>query len=370
MDDLNYHDGNNRISGYDHARMIGTLLVIAGHSCLISIGNGNLYGQIENASKAVIFFEWIRRAIYSFHMPFFVMISGAVFYISRSHNSSITRQICKSIRLIFYYFITAVFLLVPVRYVVGYYMPGDRSIFKVIFYDVIYSFDVNYLWYLVMLAEISLIYSIVLKVINVEIMINRILIIVGALFISIFQYGLNNVLPFQLNRTMEFMFWFYVGILFEINRVKILKQITAHTQIILFVLFVISFVVFYIFDAWQQNIEEHVIGIKIMKMLMRYIQSGTMSAIMIKKAFDIDMNNRFLRWIESHSLSLYLYHVPFMFLVSWFLYINIPAKDINNVSYTIMLFIRFLSGLGGAYLIIIFSEFLSKRGTVFARERK
>ena len=65
----------------DNLKGIGITLVVIGHC--IQYGSGNIFLQNNLFYTNILF-----RFIYSFHMPFFMLISGYLFYNSTQKHSS------------------------------------------------------------------------------------------------------------------------------------------------------------------------------------------------------------------------------------------------------------------------------------------
>ena len=73
----------NRIYEYDCIRFLAIISVVIGHSCYVSIGY-TAYPPPDNTAPLYtnLFFSILRQMsgfVYTFHMPLFFILSGAVF---------------------------------------------------------------------------------------------------------------------------------------------------------------------------------------------------------------------------------------------------------------------------------------------------
>ena len=105
-------------------------------------------------------------------------------------------------------------MLIPQRYLTEYYQ--NQPIRVAILQDVLLAYDVNYLWYLLMLFEVSVIFFFVTRIIsNATRSINFVFCVF--FLVSFISFSLPS-LPFQINKVLEFSFWFLVGIIIEKKR--------------------------------------------------------------------------------------------------------------------------------------------------------
>lgn len=115
---------------YDKIRFLGILLVVIGHCSWLeytvnpSVG-GYYFNWILDANpifmNVYVVIGCIKKWIYSFHMPLFFFLSGAMFAITSSKRS-LSYVLKKKIdRLIIPYFVAGLFCLLPIKYICGYY---------------------------------------------------------------------------------------------------------------------------------------------------------------------------------------------------------------------------------------------------------
>lgn len=128
---------NRRVAAYDMARGMGIILVVAGH--------------------ALTFGGYPRAIIYSFHMPLFFIISGAVMKHRDLSSYSLTKRIVRSLSLerrlfIYYYFYSACFIVfdIIVRFFALKQMDSHDLIWDA--YQTLVFHGINVLWFLITLA--------------------------------------------------------------------------------------------------------------------------------------------------------------------------------------------------------------------------
>ena len=163
---------NNRIYEYDCIRFLAIVAVVVGHSCYMSIGYTHypLPDNVDSIYRSLIFvnLRWLASFVYSFHMPLFFILSGAVFGLSVFDNGvkkniDFSRIIDKKIwRLILPYCFYGVLFMIPIKFMMGWYAPSS-NIGKEIFNFLIYGTRSGHLWFLFSLFSIFLIATILVS---------------------------------------------------------------------------------------------------------------------------------------------------------------------------------------------------------------
>lgn len=343
---------SGRIVGYDNIRIWATFLVLLGHSLVFSLGKGDLYGAVIGlqANKTA---EILRQFIYSFHMPLFVMLSGAVFSMVFKKENALNWSAKRLKKMLIPYFGVALFLLIPVRLLVGYYGKNPDYL-HILFNDVLLSMDVNLLWYVVMLAEVTIIMSLIFCFAWPKKKSGYIILLVIFIVLSAMK-GLVSNLPFQISRTFEFLLWFYIGMLFQMFPNRLLKYIKSTMfYVSMFIGLVGSFAVSYFLGQKQLAVAgtSVLLIIKILKAVLSFVATGCGCWLFFGLAFGIHRhNNVFTSWIGNRSFQIYLYQVPCMYLFTWLGYYLVPNSKINDALLCLLLVGRFIAGLLGAFLI-------------------
>ncbi len=337
-----------RIIGYSIIRVIAIVLVVVGHCTSLSIGSdGNIINYYSNVENLNIpnYTEIFRQIIYSFHMPLFVFLSGATFGITFNRNKKLKEVVSKRcVRLIVPYILVAFLILIPIRLFVGYY-GQDYNYFSIILKDVILGFDINYLWYVIMIFEVNIIMFLIFKYIKINTKLKKILFMILFLTLSVVQFSFGT-LPFQIHRTLEFLIWFYLGYLFEENRKSILEK--TKKLFIFFVLtsFLIFIGAFLINSEMIQRIDntdsKMIIFIyKIIKMGLRYVLGLSAIAFITLIVFKVKKMNTIYKKIDRESFGIYLYHIPIYYIYVYLISNFIEPKYMNNILYFFLLIVGF-----------------------------
>ena len=158
---------NNRIIEYDIIRVIATILVVIGHAGYLSMVTS--YGGIDtiifesNPGQRLI--DYAIRFIYSFHMPLFFFLSGAVFNnaVLRGKYKGVTDVILdKSKRLLVPYIAATALYVVPIKYAVGYYSKSPDVIYDIVVGQLFITGN-THLWFLIVLFEITILSYIIIS---------------------------------------------------------------------------------------------------------------------------------------------------------------------------------------------------------------
>lgn len=274
-------------------------------------------------------------------MPLFVFLSGAVFALTYKESTDFKSWTIKRIKkLMVPYFIVAIILYVPTRIVCVYYDTGI-NIINIIYNDVILSKDINYLWYLVMLSEVTLIVILFRKYFMSSKV--KTIVLATCLILSTIRYVLPEM-PFQINRTREFLLWFYIGILVQKNRDKLC--LGKNYSLILLFVWIISF---FIHSTIEIKLTQYDLNctilliLKVIKMCVRLIMEGS-ACFCIFCFFEgsDEVKNKLISVLDSSSLTIYLLHPVIIMLSKQVIHMAIPAKYMSNVLYMFLLAIVLL----------------------------
>lgn len=208
-----------KIIEYDMLRVVVTILVIISHCMYYRIETA--YGGIDYSGlllrKTIVFkiLEQIKEMVYSFHMPLYMALSGALFKgtISKKEISFVKLIKNKATRLLIPFFIVSVFYSFPLKYISNYW-SGTENVIKDFFVGQILLQGNTYLWFLPTLFILFLLFY---GIIKAEIL-SSIVVIVGVGL----NYICDNVTIVILKDICMYFIWFYVGYLFENyrNRIK------------------------------------------------------------------------------------------------------------------------------------------------------
>lgn len=146
----------------DLLRVIGTLLVIFGHSLYANIGledYSSLYSGVLSTGTFTLLSDVI-KFIYTFHMPLFFFLSGVVYYYSRKPTPSLDNLVkSKFNRLIIPAFKYGILFMIPIKYLTDFY--GNASVYNIITSFVIKQENVGHLWFLISLFWVFALFYII-----------------------------------------------------------------------------------------------------------------------------------------------------------------------------------------------------------------
>lgn len=204
---------------YDVLKFVATILVVFAHSSKMYDGNG-----VVTMPNMSVLLNSITILIYSFHMPLFLAISGMVYGFCVDDLGKYKDQknflIIKAKRLLLPYLVFGLFYLAPVMTVFGF---TEESYVHFCIYEVLISYDVRHLWYLVSLFEIFCVCAIVQLLKKTKIPINSVSILIFSILMFVASYKFPGRL--QLNNTAYFFVFFYLGYLFNAYYKKIVAVI-------------------------------------------------------------------------------------------------------------------------------------------------
>lgn len=326
------------IGGYQWIRLIATVFVVIGHSCSLAITKKDSILDVFDsvATETQIVLELLRQMIYSFHMPLFVFLSGSVFALSYERILDIRKWFSKrSKRLICTYLFVALCFFIPIRILIGYY-EEYFDIFQIFFHDVILSYDINYLWYLLMLTEVTGVVVIFRRWFMSNKKTTRLFVLLVCFFISTIRYVLPS-LPFQINRAMEFLLWFYIGMLSE----RELRQIKFSNKWVIIIFLSWLWGISFFLDFFLEYVGNFssvtvlmLLFIKVVKMMIRLIKEGSavFCIFLMVKDFSV-VRRKIFKIIESESMNIYLYHVGVILLLRYIIQNFISPNYMSNTLY-------------------------------------
>ncbi|MHC1721884.1 MAG: acyltransferase family protein [Aminipila sp.] len=338
-----------RIELYDRVRVYATILVVIGHftSMLVyGADNGIIVGEEFLVDKLWVFegLEILRKFIYMFHMPLFAMLSGAVFEHSGSKISK-DYFVNKMTHLLLPYLFVASFILFPFRLIIGYY--GDEiSIPNAFIVDILLGHDVNYLWYLPMLFSLSILFS-VFRRWNIKYIVIYAIILVGLWAISPQLY----YLPFSLGRSVEFALWFWIGILFENHRGRIVARRSIGFIILCICGALISFIAFSYLDKSSINGSLNLSLWTAKKVF--HLLCATFGALAIILLCDSKRTatSKIFGIIRSYSFGIYLFHVPIGYIVRKTIVSIVSPSLVENSAYFALIALTTICSLSISVII-------------------
>ena len=277
---------------YTIIKVITTILVVIAHiTRFYSMGGGAI------KKKYNFLLHYITSFVYSFHMPLFICVSGAIFSfcINNKKKYSDFRLfiIKKWKRLMVPYFLIGIFYVMPVMCTLKITNLNPINYIKE---NIILSKDARHLWFLWTLFFIFIIVRMFYHRYEKS---NRLFIGVLLFFISFFSDKLPNI--FQLQGISYYLFFFCIGYEFDRNKKKIDEFLGNRKWIVILGWIFISFVVLYTYNR-ALNLITAVIG-----MLCLY------QCIRITKKYIIQI--KIYKWIERDSFGIYLFHPMIIYVL-------------------------------------------------------
>lgn len=201
------------IEEYNIIRVVATLLVVIGHAGYISPMTE--YGGVSFGEYSIPVAQQIIdlgvRLIYSFHMPLFFALSGALFYLNVEANkfNSIKDVLSvKAKRLLIPYGFCTLFWVIPIKALSGYW-SNSANLLKDIIFGQLFLYGNSHLWFLWVLFIVTVITWIFRK--------NEIVRVFIALFF--FYCGCKVDVPqFGISRILLDLIWFELGYQYGKNR--------------------------------------------------------------------------------------------------------------------------------------------------------
>ncbi|MBN1040017.1 acyltransferase [Clostridium botulinum] len=316
---------NKLIKEYDIMRIIVVILVILGHSAYYTIHTN--YGGIDyfsimetmNVNDTLIhkLLSVMVSAIYSFHMPLFVALSGALFSIQLSKNKYPTLiNVIKDkfFRLIVPFFIVSFFYSIPLKLISGYYyFKNFTQVLKDILLGQILLMGNSHLWFLLALfIDFVIIYLMKKYYKGSNGSITIILVLIH--FISF-----KITIPLLAN-PLKYAIWFYMGYSFEGIRLNCNKYIERHKAPIVLFIFI------FIFSLNRYIVSSNFI-ISIIKEILSCFCAVLGSFIVYSISYLITIHtriidNKHIQGISKNSFGLYLYSDSINYILL-FLFFNI-----------------------------------------------
>ena len=160
---------NKHIAWIDDARTLTMLLVIIGHCTYVNLMTpygGICYFEDVPSKEYSIMWKLLSLMvdfIYTFHMPLFMMLSGACFSLTLRKVSSVTSLLAnKGRRLLFPFLYTTLLVSIPLKYISGYYQDSVH-VLQDIFMGQLLLMGNSHLWFVFSLFWIFLIFYVLYK---------------------------------------------------------------------------------------------------------------------------------------------------------------------------------------------------------------
>lgn len=329
-----------KVVEYDIIRVLALLLVVVGHCDFIKSHGVDVSNIIsENLITYEMFEDNVRAWIYSFHMPLFIMMSGAMYAIVRSKYTNFEYIKNRFKRLIVPYLVCGTLFAFPIKYISGYFI-GD-SIIKAYIKSVLTASMPGHLWFLWVLFVVSILMCACLDSFAYRKM-------GGGTFLLIFLI-VNIVSPkgeyyFQIYRILEYPFYYLLGYYFEgtgvrsrlFNISKSRKAALAATLFAASILLIIASNNLLITNRLICNCYSIVQAI-----------TGTMFIFVVSSLVADNWTRKtVLKKLLDNSFSIYLYHEPLQFALLYvFATLGLLQCFNNETGYMLLIIVRLIVGI-------------------------
>ena len=285
------------------------------------------------------------RAIYSFHMPLFIALSGALF--TYDYTKQLSQLLVKKARRLLIPFLFAMTLVsTPAKYIAGYYNNSRNILSDIIIGQYLIQGN-THLWFLPTLFCLFIIFFLIKKYLPAEL--SHHLLLFGFLTLNIISSKIPVVLVANIS---HYLIYFYLGMIFEKRRENFNAKVTKGGMSFSALMWVTFFVTevylgkqeFLIFRLLEKIVE-------ICTAVMGMISFYELCLVLTEKGA---ASNYIVRQIDRDSFVIYLYSDPFNYIL-----ISAAAEggliySLNNNLQAVVLFVsRFIITLFISILITV-----------------
>lgn len=316
--------GKEKLNEYEIIKVVAILLVVFAHVSRMYTSDG-----IIDTLRDSITLNYLTQYIYSFHMPLFVFVSGAIYYYVRKKLNKYDNinkfVVSKSKRLMIPYIVFGLFYVAPIM--IGLNLTKSSTI-GYISKGIILSLDSRHLWYVFMLFNVFIILRIFEKYIDKAPTLIPIV-------IFIFLYSISGRLPaiLQISNTAKYLVFFYMGYLFQ-NKKEIIFDKLKFNKLSCISFFLLNIITL-IGSIYMENIKVPglIIGLTefssaVFGILFIYGVITLLSKTTIEE-------NKIYKSIEKNSFGIYLFHPMLIYIMFYFL----GPKDIHPYILTLLVFV-------------------------------
>ena len=283
---------SKRVVELDMMKFWGILFVVLGHVTNMYFPNG-LVHMSEHPKGLML----ISSFLYSFHMPLFVFISGAVYsyqYEILGKRYGLKRMIStKAKRLLIPYLFFGFVVMLPLMVGCGF----RESFVDYAYHGIFLSKDSRHLWFVLMLFEVFVVFWVMRKMVEIIKLPKWTLLVLSFVLMLV-----SSKIPyiFQLNMTAKYLFWFAIGYDFMMHK-------DNYKVFVLGVLFPGMILMLYLIENQHLNVKAPL-----------FATVTAMAGIML--IYSISSNiaeggNSVVGLVVKSSFGIYLIHVPIIYLM-------------------------------------------------------
>ncbi|UEL47365.1 acyltransferase family protein [Terrisporobacter hibernicus] len=312
------------IEEYNLTRVFAVILVVIGHCTYYTINTN--YGGIDyisimenmNVNDTIThkLLEIMVRIIYSFHMPLFVALSGALFSIQMKGNRYQRLNLLvkdKFFRLIVPFFVITLCYVVPLKFISQYFNDNLIELVKEIILGQFMLMGNSSLWFLPSLFLNFIMLYIIEKKYNGKDIFKIVL------FITMYLISYKITIPI-ISNPLRYILWFYMGYKFESVRVKFNIYINQNK-----IIFIISLGMFIFTSFIGRKILDTNILYLSMKIICNWATTILGCFIVYYVSYLLITNTKIMDYkltniIKDNSFGIYLYSDTLNYLILFLIY--------------------------------------------------
>lgn len=285
---------------YHVAKTIAVLLVIIAH-CTVMYTSYGAFDPLNDSPVLAVFTDYI----YSFHMPLFVFLSGAIYSYGVDHgkySEFFPFLFNKAKRLLVPYFVFGFFYVAPTMCLLG---LTEQTFFEYCYSGILLSQNSRHLWYLPALFWIFL-----LVMPAKPLFVKSTKIRIALLLCSHLLFYIASYVPgkFQLYACCQYLFYFLLGVSFHYEYVHF-YNLAQKYRYLYFPLPLVLFVQFRFNPNLYTHLFYRLIGITMILGLALYITQRKPHLL----------KNPYYLLIQNHSFGIYLFHPMIIYVLYFFL---------------------------------------------------
>ncbi len=298
---------NRRVEIYDWIRVLGMILVVLGHASYISHATdfGSISYELPYTINGHYQDDIIPNAIrtiggwaYSFHMPLFFMLSGAVYSLKQA--GSFDQIVVKKAKaLIIPYFVYGLIFMLPLKYYCDFYKEANMT--RVVRNFLEGGAESGHLWFLITLFWCFVLGYILIRYVGKRSM--AAVLLIGILLSRMKLEYLPDYLGFK--NSLNYLLWFLMGFIFEEYIREKIEQMKTGSQILIFVIMTVVMILLPLDDG----------NGAIVYIAFHCAWFMLFSLMFMKLSRKLGMKGRIIMFLSPICVYIYIFHDPLEYLI-------------------------------------------------------